>query len=214
MDYPSPRTEPEEAEEQLESEWNDPTQDDMTITTLKQYTYCPRVVYYESCTPDIRPRTYKMEAGGEAHERERERAARRTLFAYHVPEGNRHFDLRMRSAEMGLVGILDEAVITPDQVIVVDYKMSRFVGENHEIQLTAYAMLAEETFSLPVHAGYIYLLNTKRFEKVVIDEAFRNSVRETINRINRIRFEEYMPPPVQQRKKCGACEFRRLCNDV
>ncbi|MEP7287800.1 MAG: hypothetical protein ABI947_18755 [Chloroflexota bacterium] len=70
-----------------ESEWNDPTQDDLTITLIKQYTYCPRVVYYETCTPDVRPRTYKMDAGTMAHERERQRAARRTLSAYQVPEG-------------------------------------------------------------------------------------------------------------------------------
>jgi CRISPR-associated exonuclease Cas4 len=197
-----------------ESEWEDPTQDDMTITLIKQYTYCARVAYYETCTPDIRPRTYKMEAGERAHEHERQRAARRTLSAYQVPEGKRHFDVRLRSESLGLVGIVDEVVVTPDEVIVVDYKMANWAGENHQVQLAAYAILASEAFSLPVRVGYVYLLNTRRFQKVPLDGAFRNSVLETIPLINRIRFQEYMPPPTDHRNKCATCEFRRLCNDV
>jgi CRISPR-associated exonuclease Cas4 len=197
-----------------ESEWEDPTQDDMTITLIKQYTYCARVAYYETCTPDIRPRTYKMEAGERAHEQERQRAARRTLSAYQVPDGKRHFEVRLRSEALGLVGIVDEIVVTPDEVIVVDYKMANWAGENHQVQLAAYAILASEAFSLPVRVGYVYLLNTRRFQKVPLDEAFRNSVLEIIPLINRIRFQEYMPPPTEHRNKCATCEFRRLCNDV
>jgi CRISPR-associated exonuclease Cas4 len=197
-----------------ESEWNDPTQDDMTITLIKQYTYCPRIAYFETCTPDVRPLTYKMEAGAKAHEHERKRASRRTLFAYQVPEGTRHFDVRLRSETLGLVGVVDEVVVTPDQAIVVDYKMADRSGENHQMQLAAYAMLASEKFSLPIYAGYVYLLNTKRFEKVAINEVIRNSVLEAISAINKIRFHEYMPPPTPQRNKCATCEFRRFCNDV
>ena len=196
------------------SDWNDPTVDDITITLIKQHTYCPRVVYYETCTPDVRPTTYKMEAGSHAHERERQRAARRTLSAYQVPEGERRFDVRMRSAALGLVGIVDEVVVTPDQVIVVDYKMASWMGDNHLMQLSAYAMLAEETFNLPAVVGYVYLLKTKRFQKMAIEGTFRKSVLETVEKINRIRFMEYMPPSVKQPGKCASCEFRRFCNDV
>ena len=39
-----------------------------TVTDLKQYFYCPRVVYYTYCLPLLRPTTYKMEAGAVAHE--------------------------------------------------------------------------------------------------------------------------------------------------
>ncbi len=200
--------------EHPESEWNDPTQDDLTITMIKQYTYCPRVVYFESCTPDIRPRTYKMDTGTEAHEHERQRAARRTLSAYQVPGGERKFDVRLRSERLGLVGIVDEVVVTADEVIVVDYKMASWAGENHRLQLSAYAILASESYARPVNVGYVYLLKTKQFEKIVIDSALRNSVHETIRLINRIRFQEYMPAPTVQRNKCATCEFRRLCNDV
>ena len=33
------------------------------VTDLKQYAYCPRVVYYTYCLPLLRPMTFKMERG-------------------------------------------------------------------------------------------------------------------------------------------------------
>lgn len=188
----------------------------LTITLLKQYTFCPRIAYYLTCTPDIRPRTYKMLAGEVAHEQERERAARRTLFAYQIKEdeGERHFDVRLTSIALGLTGIVDEVVIMRDQALVVDYKLADKVGKNHQLQLTAYALLAEETFNLPVERGYVYLLKTKRFESVAIDATFRNSVLETIKAVQYIQQYEYMPPPVKLQSKCEICEFRRFCIDL
>lgn len=186
----------------------------VTISLLKQYIYCPRVVYYETCTPGVRPRTYKMQAGNEAHDRERERAARRTLTAYHIPKGERYFDVRLLSSRLKLSGLIDEVVLTPDEAIVVDYKLASWAGENHLIQLGAYSLMVEEAFHLPVHRGFIYLLNPRRFESVLIDEALRNSVMETLKSIDRIRLYEYMPPPIDQPNKCASCEFRRFCNDV
>lgn len=186
----------------------------VTITLLKQYTYCPRVVYYETCTPGVRPSTYKMQAGKQAHERERERAARRTLTAYQVSEGEHRFDVRLLSRRLNLSGLIDEVVLTPDEAMVVDYKLAGWTGENHLIQLGAYSLMVEEAFNLPVHRGFIYLMKPRRFESVPIDEVLRNSVMETLKNIDRIRLYEYMPPPADQPNKCASCEFRRFCNDV
>ena len=43
------------------------------VTDLKQYFYCPRVVYYAYCLPQVRPVTAKMEAGIEAQVEAEER---------------------------------------------------------------------------------------------------------------------------------------------
>lgn len=186
----------------------------VTITLLKQYTYCPRVVYYETCTPGIRPTTYKMQAGQDAHERERLRAARRKLSAYQLTEGERQFDIRVSSAKLGLSGLIDEVVLNPQEAIVVDYKLAGWVGDNHLIQVAAYALLVEETFHLPVKRAFIYLMKPRQFEMVAIDDELRNSVLQTLEAIQYIRLFEYMPPPVDQPNKCSSCEFRRFCNDV
>lgn len=184
------------------------------VTLLKQYAYCPRVVYYETCTPRVRPTTYKMQAGHDAHERERHRAARRTLSAYQVPAGERRFDVRLRSPQLGLSALIDELVITDTEAIVVDYKLSSWAGDNHLMQLTAYGMLVEAAYEMKVQRGFVYLMKARQFEEVQFEEGLRNSVMEALKAVERIRTYEYMPPPVEQRGKCESCEFRRFCNDI
>jgi CRISPR-associated exonuclease Cas4 len=186
----------------------------VTISLLKQYIYCPRVVYYETCTPGIRPTTYKMQAGNDAHDHERHRAARRSMFAYQIPAGERRFDVRILSTRLSLSGLIDEVVLSPDEAIVVDYKLADWAGENHLIQLGAYSLLVEEAFGLPVKRGFVYLMKNRRFEEVPIDEPLRNSVMATLQNIQHIRTTEYMPPPIEAKNKCLSCEFRRFCNDI
>ncbi len=61
--FPNPPTN-EDEELRIEPERDEEI---ITISLLKQFAYCPRVVYYETCTPGVRPTTYKMQAGNEAH---------------------------------------------------------------------------------------------------------------------------------------------------
>ncbi len=35
----------------------------LTVTDLKQYCYCPRILFYMRCLPGVRPLTVKMEEG-------------------------------------------------------------------------------------------------------------------------------------------------------
>ncbi len=45
----------------------------LEVTDLKQYTFCPRIVFYRYCLPRIRPITYSMEEGIRSHEEEETR---------------------------------------------------------------------------------------------------------------------------------------------
>jgi hypothetical protein len=47
------------------------------VTDVKQYACCPRLVYYHTCLPDVRPLTYTMQAGIQSHQQEDEREHRR-----------------------------------------------------------------------------------------------------------------------------------------
>jgi CRISPR-associated exonuclease Cas4 len=187
----------------------------ITVTDLKQYTYCPRVLYYERCLPHVRPRTYMMDAGKEAHEDEHERAVRRVIARYDVPEGERRFNVQLKSAALGLWGILDEVVLTPDGgAIPVDYKLASKVGSHHHIQLTAYALLLESEMSRRVERGFIYLISLHKPVPVVITPRLRERTQAALVAIRMMIENEQMPPPLEQTGPCSACEFRRFCNDV
>ncbi len=184
------------------------------VTDLKQYLYCPRILYYQNCLPNIRPVTYKMQAGMDAHERERERAARRSLGAYQVLAGERRFDVAVQSTSLALSGQVDELVETETELIPVDYKLARKAGYHYKVQLAAYAMLLEEACQKPVRRGFLYLIPLRKAVEVPITPALRRTVRQAVEAMQRIANLEQMPPPTKWRQRCADCEFRRFCNDV
>ena len=188
-----------------------------TVTDLKQYVYCPRVVYYTYCLPFLRPTTYHMEEGIIVHEEEKARERRRGLRAYGLPEGERHFDLAFESAALGLRGKLDLAVrvggATPE-AIPIEYKNSQKAGTHVKRQLAAYALLLEEAWSLPVKRGFVYFIPLRRAQEIRLTAALQGRVRGTVARMRDMVLGESMPDVPSRRSQCVACEFRRFCNDL
>lgn len=191
------------------------------VSDLKQWAYCPRVVYYRYCLPDIRPITDLMEAGAASHRAEAGREERRSLRAYGLAMGERAFDLHLRSTRLGLRGRLDLAIAVPDrttphaEAIVVDYKDSEQPTPTHfKLQLAAYALLLEEAWGLPVRRGFIYAIPLHKAELVPITAKLRQKVQATVAAMREAVAGEHMPAPPASRWQCVSCEFRRFCNDV
>jgi len=183
----------------------------LIVTDLKQYAYCPRVVFYERCLPRIRPRTYKMDAGSAEHERERQRSARRTLRQYGLPEGERYFDVRCTHSDLAFTGIVDEVICTADGVrYPVDYKMAKRASRNHRLQLAAYALLLQTT----APHGYIYLIPTREVITVKLTDKLKQSIIDLLHGMREMIAREQMPAATTVRQRCVSCEFRRFCNDI
>lgn len=193
----------------------------LEVTDLKQYTCCPRIVFYRYCLPRIRPITFLMEEGIRQHDLEDDREERRGLRHYGIKEGERFFHLACQSAKLGLTGCIDLAIATPalkaanPEAIVVEYKHSeKKAGTHFKVQLAAYAMLLEEAWRIPVRQGYLYSIPLRRAEAVPITTHLRKKVEQTTAQIRHIVERENMPEPTNAQARCISCEFRRFCNDV
>ncbi|MBI1884779.1 MAG: CRISPR-associated protein Cas4 [Chloroflexi bacterium] len=188
----------------------------LTVSDVKQYPYCPRIVYYTYLLPlRARPTTYKMLEGKLEHERTTELEERRSLRAYGLTEGVRHLDVALTSERLGLRGRLDMIIEALSEVIPVDFKNSEGrVGLNHKYQLTAYALLVEEAWRRPVRRGFIYLVPQKRAQEVRISSNMRGWVHKALREIRDTLAREATPAPTRVRSRCTDCEFRNLCPDV
>lgn len=193
----------------------------LEVTDLKQWSYCPRVVFYRYCLPRLRPITGKMEEGILRHTEEREREERRLLRSYGLTEGERFFDVPMRSPALGLSGQLDLLIITPGKEapgaegIVVEYKLSdRKPGPHVKLQLAAYGLLVETLWNIPVHRGFLYLLPLRRAEPITFTRRLKNRVHGTVSAIRATIEREELPPPPDRQAICVSCEFRHFCHDV
>jgi CRISPR-associated exonuclease Cas4 len=193
----------------------------LEVTDLKQWIHCPRIVFYRYCLPSIRPITGKMEEGILRHNEERDREERRLLRSYGLTEGERFFDVPLRSPTLGLSGRLDLVIITPArdapeaEGIVVEYKLSdRKPGQHVKLQLAAYGLMIEDLWNIPVRRGFLYQLPLRRAEPIPFTTQLKNRVRTTITSIRTTIASESLPPPPDRQAICVSCEFRRFCNDV
>lgn len=188
----------------------------LTVTDLKQWAYCPRVVFYRYCMPGLRPMTYKMEAGLDVHEEEKARERRRTGQIYGLGEAERIEQVRLQSDALGLRALIDLVLRAGDQAWPVEYKLSRrtAIAAHFKLQLAAYALMLEEAWGVEATEGFLYSLATRRAERVPLTKALRRKAVQSTEEIRRTIAAERMPPPTSHRARCANCEFRRFCNDV
>ena len=182
---------------------------------LKQWTYCPRIVYYAYFMPSIRPETYLMIEGKLAHEEEELREVRRSLRRYGLDKARRHLRVEVQDAELGVSGRIDLVLQLTGEIIPVEYKLdtNRF-QQHHRVQLAVYALLLEANGWTPIRRGFLYSIRTKRAEEVRMTRRLLSQARTMISEVRDMITSEHMPDPPRSRGKCVNCEFRRFCNDV
>jgi CRISPR-associated exonuclease Cas4 len=192
----------------------------INITDLKQFIYCPRVVYYTYVQPVPKATTYKMQYGRQQHTELINKEKRRGLKGYELIEGDRHFGYHVHSDSLGFQGKVDILIETNE----ADHKGQRFfpveckdtdrgIYNNIKYQLVAYGMAIEEMTGTPVDKGYIYIIPENKAYSIELTSDLKSYVKKMVTMIHKIIDDEYFPDPRSQ-KRCRDCEYRRYCNDL
>jgi CRISPR-associated exonuclease Cas4 len=188
---------------------------DIRATDLRQYLYCPRVVYYSYVVPVRRVETFSMREGRAAEMEHARLERRRTLGRYGLFEGERRYAVSLRCHALGITGIVDEVIDSPSGPLPVDVKFTEGrVAFGHQVQLAVYAMALEEESGRDVPRGFIHLVPGRRVVAVAIDEKLRAATRDTARRVRKIVNTDAFPAPADRIAKCDGCELRFFCNDV
>jgi CRISPR-associated exonuclease Cas4 len=189
--------------------------DPIPVTDLKQWAYCPRVVYYHRVMPAQAQPTYKMTEGLAAQQLIEDLEARRKLREYGLDTAQRRFGVWLTDRELGLAGKIDLVLLAQDELAVVDFKLtSGEPGRNHRLQLAGYSLLAEVEFRLPARRAFLFRIPDNRiFEEPILDE-LRNAVRAAVADIRRTVEAQLCPDPTQVRGRCVECEYANYCGDV
>lgn len=187
---------------------------ELTVTDIKHYFYCPRDLYFSRVLPLSRRVSFKMEEGHQSHIDFDRLEVRRKLKKYGLEEGTRHFNLQLSSSRLALMGKLDMFIETAKGFFPVECKNSeRKEALGHKYQLTAYAMLLEDTYNCSVRTGFLYYLPCNRLLPVPITADRRKYVIKVLTIIHNIIATERFPPPTPARGRCRDCEWQRYCND-
>lgn len=199
----------------------------LRVGDIKQFFYCPRVVYFNYLSPHFRPKTFKMQEGKKRQEEEAKLERKRSLgkFGIRTQYGKRQikedsvkriFNVKLTSERLYLSGIVDMVIITPTEVIPVDFKDGSFsVGEvvalHHKYQLLGYALLLEESYKRPSERGFICSLEDGSTKSVFFTEGARNYLIGKLKKIREMVLNEIMPEETPYKGRCRECEFAPVC---
>ncbi|PYP82753.1 MAG: CRISPR-associated protein Cas4 [Blastocatellia bacterium AA13] len=187
----------------------------LRVTDLKEYEYCPRVVFYNTVMPVERKTTLKMERGKDEEFRLDALEKRRSLKRYELASGKRSFHVWLESKRLGLTGKLDLLISSPRGYFPVDFKYSQSrPHRNYAFQLAGYALLVEEAFGAKVETGFIYLLPAQEVVAVEVTPRLKEEAVERLAAIRDMIKDGILPPPTPFRNRCEDCEFRNYCGDV
>ena len=187
----------------------------INIGDLKQWAYCPRVVFYHRFYAGAGVPTAKMKFGLEAQADIESLETRRTLKYYGLEAAKRVFSPWFADTALGLQGRPDLVLEGLDRVAVVDFKFTGDgIGENHRFQLAGYSLLAELAYGVPARTGFIYRLSDGAVLPVDIDEHLRVQVSDAILKIRSMIESEDFPAATDVRKRCEDCEYANYCADV
>ncbi len=188
---------------------------ELRVHDLKQWAYCPRVVFYNYVMPvDAQP-TYKMRHGHSAEEAFDRLEKRRRLSEFGLKDGTRRFHYWCASEKLGLSGKLDLLIESDSGLFPVDFKETeQTVHRNHIMQLCGYALLLEERFERKVERGFVFLIPRDEVVPVELTEERKEEARAALDSMRNSIQQQRTPEPTDMVARCTDCEYRNYCADV
>lgn len=186
----------------------------LRVSDLRQWIYCPRVLWWTHVCPVGKVASFKMRQGMLKEQRLQRLQKRRTLHAFGLRAGTVQCNVNLHSSRLELSGRLDLLIRVGPFCYPVEIKTtSGPVRLNHRLQLAGYALLLEDLYGYPVSHGYVLRLPADEAERIEIDEPMRAMTRQTIAAVRSMIASESFPP-ASCLSHCADCEYRLYCGDV
>lgn len=187
----------------------------ISVTDLKQWAYCQRVVYYHRILPGAGQTTWKMRAALNAQDLIERLEMRRGLREYGWEGAHRCFGLWLANESVGLSGKLDLLLERRREGAVVEFKLtSGEMGDNHRMQLSGYAMLVEACYGLRIEAAFLYRIPDDRVFAFAVTPAWKTRAAEAVAAMQELERTAWCPEPTTVRPRCTECEYANFCADV
>jgi CRISPR-associated exonuclease Cas4 len=127
--------------------------------------------------------------------------------------GKKIIGLKLYSSRLGLVGKIDEAIESENEITIIEHKYSdrTELGDTLKVQLGLLAMLLEENLAKPVKAGIVIFTKEKReVITVIIDELMRKKSLDMLNEVRQV-IKTGKSPKSNFDGRCLDCCYRKVC---
>ena len=183
------------------------------VNLIRQWCYCPRVVYYMELTNVNFHRPPWVQQGEQFHCSEEKLWSRRNLTRFKLKEGKTYYNLVLKDTKLSLHGIVDMAIETDDAVYAIEFKLTaNNKKRGDQMQLVAYAMLLEKRFAKPSPVGFLVGKGKALFD-IEISTEKRNDVLRIRDDIQKMLTRGVKPATSATTVQCCNCEYINFCND-
>ncbi|MEM3694886.1 MAG: CRISPR-associated protein Cas4 [Candidatus Bathyarchaeia archaeon] len=195
----------------------------VSVTDVKHYVYCPRLVYFDRVLHAQPVFGSQQEESQELHMEYVRKELRRKDAVYYSPEfvgAEKLLFVPLISKSLQLHGVVDCIIRTvKGEYVPVEYKnMNSDRGKaymDHKYQLVAYALLVEENFGTVVKRGFVNYIPEQLILKFEITPTMKSYVKRIVGHIKRIIREERLPPIRVAPNKCqGGCGHKQTCHGL
>ncbi len=185
----------------------------VTAEDLRQYVYCPRILFFRHVRSVTPVRTFKMTRGVEIHEEDLRKKGTRSEKDGAV---TRYYNVRILDAKIGLLGVLDYVEVAGGLTFPVELKTGQVdrspLPPHHKVQLAAQALLVEALTGEPVIKAKAIYPDAKEEVEYAVDIEDKARVLHAIEEIRQMVAQEDLPFPTPFVGRCEDCEYWNYCH--
>ncbi len=186
--------------------------DYITVTDVVENTFCERFTYYSKVLylKQYEEKRGSVIAGKTLHLKHEKRNKQ------YIPlelEGNKIIGLTLFSKKLLLVGKIDEAIETNDEIVLIERKYTDYIEINDtiKVQLGLLCILIEENFGKPVKKAIVIFNKQITVKKIIIiDEQIKKLALNRLEHTRKILLME-LEPFQRFSNKCINCCYRKIC---
>lgn len=185
----------------------------IAVNQIRQYIFCPRVVYFETVLGISVQKPYWVNYGTEYHKNMITLLKRNNLVRLGFKDGEYTLktNVSLNTEDYNFYGIADGVLLKEDEVIPVELKMSTAnINKSHEMQLIAYGMLAEKIYNKKFIYGIVVYGNRKKINTI---NAKKTELLSIVSEITHMINLGKIPNSSATLDKCMQCEYLNFCND-
>ncbi len=177
---------------------------------IRQYVYCPRILFFRYILRAPMLKTYKMELGEEKHEKLQKMKNKADDISV-----QKYYNVYLTDASLGLVGLIDYFEFDGQEAFPVEIKSGNPPPEGldnpHKYQIIAQAILIENNFKFLVKKVRIYYIKHQEVIDYPLEIEDKLKVIKIIRKVQKLLTSESIPEPTEDAGKCKDCECRKYC---
>ncbi|MAE42600.1 CRISPR-associated protein Cas4 [Candidatus Woesearchaeota archaeon] len=124
-------------------------------------------------------------------------------------------EMRIESEKLQLRGIIDKVEVYEDGYVPIELKTGKMPREGmwpgHRIQITAYALMLEEKFNVPIKEGFVHYLDVQEKRHLAMNPFMKEEIISLVKEIQALLQKNNIPEYCENKNKCVNCGLKEQC---